>query len=209
MIFELVGGRDLLQQVVKQVAVYEAARTLFPCRQNVLGLAGVVLPRAVILLLGCGVSAQHAPPNVLGDTARSCRERFPRANRALVVALAQLSLGHARDQRLYLVLPEGAVEVLQRGVGQRKLVEHVLQQRTRRLHAVCLAEGVSIVVDSRWVFERLDLSVYLVVDQDIEQSVRLGGRERGDGGRHVGYRGYLEEIAGDMAGACSSVVTAI
>lgn len=65
---------------------------------------------------------------------------------------------------------------------------------------------MSILVDGGGILEGLDLGVDLVVDQDVEEGVCLGGRERGGGGRHGVH---LEYAARDMVEGSWSVVAAI
>lgn len=178
-VFQLLRLGNLLEQVIEQVGVDQLAHAVVPGLQHVGGLRGVVL--LVLCVLGrlpAGVAAQHAPGDILQQTADGRGQSLPRADCALVVALGELGLGQLLDQHTHFILPEGALEVADARQAQHKLVQQVLQQRRGRLHAVGLCEGMAIVVDGLRVFEGLDLGVQLVVDQNIEEGVRLGGGER-------------------------------
>lgn len=178
-VLQLVRLGDLFEQVVQQVAVDEATHGVVPGPEHV-GRAGRVVLRGPVVLwiVFLRIAAQHASGDVLQQAARGRGKGLSRPYGALVVALRELGFGQLPDQHAHLVLPEGQRQLLDARQTQSKLVQHALQQRGRRLHAVLLRKGEAIVVDGVRVLESLDLGVQLVVDQHVEEGVCLGGGER-------------------------------
>ena len=177
MVFQPRRGLDLFVQVFKSIAVYGIMHQIFEATYDIFCLVHVVL--ALVFRRPFGrIATQHTSSHVFGNAARGCCKRLPSANCALVITLTQFCLCQPLDQRLDLVGPPTFGKVSYGGVAQSKLIEHVLQQRARRLHAISFPERVAILVDGGGVFEGFDFGVDLVVDQDVEQGVRLRGRER-------------------------------